>query len=58
MKLGIAPIWKNGSKVELHHLIQKEPGSMVEVPKHYNKNTSKYYMDWLKTGGVLGVILL
>jgi len=31
-KNGQPPYWKDGTKVELHHLIQREPGSMVEIP--------------------------
>ena len=41
MKKGRAPIWKDGMVIELHHLIQREPGSMVEIPAsmhdEYNK---------------------
>ncbi|MFB1052221.1 HNH/ENDO VII family nuclease [Paraliobacillus sp. JSM ZJ581] len=41
MKKGRAPIWKGGTVIELHHLIQREPGSMVEIPAsmhdEYNK---------------------
>ena len=33
MKSGRPPIWKDGTKIELHHLIQREPGSMVELPE-------------------------
>ncbi|NRG44948.1 hypothetical protein HRF87_09250 [Bacillus sp. CRN 9] len=32
MKKGRAPFWKDGTVIELHHLIQREPGSMVEIP--------------------------
>nr|WP_312756108.1 HNH/ENDO VII family nuclease [Rummeliibacillus suwonensis] len=32
MKKGKAPYAKDGTKINLHHLIQDEPGSMVEIP--------------------------
>jgi hypothetical protein len=41
MKKGRTPFWKDGTAIELHHLIQREPGSMVEIPAsmhdEYNK---------------------
>lgn len=32
MKKGRAPIWEDGSKIELHHILQIEPGPMAELP--------------------------
>ncbi|MBC6308207.1 hypothetical protein HCJ66_01440 [Listeria sp. FSL L7-1582] len=32
MKKGRSPIWEDGSKIELHHLLQMEPGPMAELP--------------------------
>lgn len=29
---GGAPYWNDGTKIELHHLLQEEPGPMVEIP--------------------------
>lgn len=40
MQKGDAPIGADGSPIELHHLIQKEPGTIVEIPYHLHK---KYY---------------
>ena len=32
MKKGRSPIWEDGSKIELHHMLQLEPGPMAELP--------------------------
>jgi len=32
MEKGRAPIWEDGSKIELHHMLQMEPGPMAELP--------------------------
>jgi RHS repeat-associated protein len=37
---GGAPYWSDGTKIELHHLLQKEPGPMVEIPASMH---DKYY---------------
>ncbi|MES9737466.1 T7SS effector LXG polymorphic toxin, partial [Peribacillus frigoritolerans] len=41
MKKGRAPFWKDGTVMELHHLIQREPGSMVELPHSLHKEYHK-----------------
>ncbi|MGX9950107.1 T7SS effector LXG polymorphic toxin [Bacillus subtilis] len=50
MKLGNAPFAKDGTQINLHHLIQEEPGSMVEVPESLHK---KYHniLHGLKENG-------
>ncbi|AKL84550.1 putative toxin component of ESAT-related protein [Bacillus atrophaeus UCMB-5137] len=35
--------------INLHHLIQEEPGSMVEIPASIHKNNSKV-PPWIKKG--------
>ena len=37
---GNAPFANDGTKIELHHLLQKEPGTMVEIPASLH---DKYY---------------
>ena len=39
-KKGLAPFANDGTKIELHHLLQQEPGAMVEIPGSLHK---KYY---------------
>lgn len=39
-KAGMAPYANDGTKIELHHLLQEEPGSMVEIPASLH---DKYY---------------
>ncbi|GGB61085.1 hypothetical protein GCM10011409_42950 [Lentibacillus populi] len=51
MKLGRPPIWKDGSKIDLHHLIQKEPGSMVELPKTLHQEYTKVLHGLVENGG-------
>ncbi|WP_240310297.1 HNH/ENDO VII family nuclease [Listeria goaensis] len=40
MKKGRAPIWEDGSRIELHHTLQMEPGPMAELPASLH---DKYY---------------
>ncbi|MCP3742661.1 HNH/ENDO VII family nuclease [Rossellomorea sp. BNER] len=51
MKLGRQPIWQDGSKIELHHLIQREPGSMVELPKNMHQEYSRVLHGLVENGG-------
>ena len=37
---GSAPYANDGTKIELHHLLQQEPGPMVEIPASLH---DKYY---------------
>ncbi|KXZ17924.1 hypothetical protein AXI59_00755 [Bacillus nakamurai] len=50
MKLGNAPFAKDGTQINLHHLIQEEPGTMVEIPESLHK---KYHtiLHGLKENG-------
>ncbi|NUJ16910.1 hypothetical protein FKN04_09925 [Bacillus glycinifermentans] len=40
MKKGRTPYANDGTQINLHHLIQEEPGAMVEIPDSWHK---KYY---------------
>jgi len=51
MKKGRAPIWKDGTVIELHHLIQREPGSMVELPHSMHKAYDKILHGLVENGG-------
>ncbi|WP_165887033.1 T7SS effector LXG polymorphic toxin [Scopulibacillus darangshiensis] len=51
MKKGRSPVWKDGTAVELHHLIQKEPGSMVEIPASMHDEYTKILHGLVKNGG-------
>ena len=51
MKKGRAPIWKDGTTIELHHLIQREPGSMVELPGSMHKEYNKILHGLVENGG-------
>lgn len=51
MKKGRAPIWKDGTVIELHHLIQREPGSMVEIPASMHDEYSKILHGLVENGG-------
>ncbi|WP_252606734.1 T7SS effector LXG polymorphic toxin [Bacillus paralicheniformis] len=50
MKKGKPPYAKDGTLVNLHHLIQEEPGPIAEIPESWHK---KYYkvLHGLKKGG-------
>ncbi|MCY8573787.1 T7SS effector LXG polymorphic toxin [Bacillus haynesii] len=50
MKKGNAPYAKDGTLVNLHHLIQEEPGPMVEIPSSVHQNNFKV-LHGLKKGG-------
>uniref|UniRef100_UPI00262E6E0F HNH/ENDO VII family nuclease n=1 Tax=uncultured Rummeliibacillus sp. TaxID=762292 RepID=UPI00262E6E0F len=50
MKKGRAPYAKDGTKINLHHLIQDEPGSMVEIPGSLHQQYSKI-LHGLKENG-------
>ncbi|WP_240458778.1 HNH/ENDO VII family nuclease [Virgibacillus sp. Bac330] len=51
MKKGRPPIWKDGTKIELHHLIQREPGSMVELPNSMHKEYDRILHGLVENGG-------
>jgi hypothetical protein len=51
MKSGRPPIWKDGTKIELHHLIQREPGSMVELPSSMHKEYDRILHGLVENGG-------
>ncbi|WP_254844012.1 HNH/ENDO VII family nuclease [Virgibacillus dokdonensis] len=51
MKKGSPPIWKDGTKIELHHLIQREPGSMVELPNSMHKEYDRILHGLVENGG-------
>ncbi|MFJ7747638.1 HNH/ENDO VII family nuclease [Peribacillus sp. NPDC097295] len=51
MKKGRAPIWKDGTIIELHHLIQREPGSMVEIPASMHDEYNKILHGLVENGG-------
>ena len=51
MKKGRAPFWKDGTVIELHHLIQREPGSMVELPHSLHKEYDKILHGLVENGG-------
>ncbi|WP_146551790.1 HNH/ENDO VII family nuclease [Rummeliibacillus sp. SL167] len=50
MKDGNAPFAKDGSQINLHHLLQEEPGSMVEIPGSLHQEYSKI-LHGLKENG-------
>ncbi|PTY89226.1 T7SS effector LXG polymorphic toxin [Heyndrickxia sporothermodurans] len=51
MKSGRPPIWKDGTKIELHHIIQREPGSMVELPGSMHKEYYRILHGLVENGG-------
>uniref|UniRef100_UPI00047380A7 HNH/ENDO VII family nuclease n=1 Tax=Priestia flexa TaxID=86664 RepID=UPI00047380A7 len=51
MKKGRTPIWQDGTAIELHHLIQREPGSMVELPGSMHKEYYKILHGLVENGG-------
>ncbi|MRX54941.1 hypothetical protein HMPREF3291_24475 [Bacillus sp. HMSC76G11] len=51
MKKGRAPIWQDGTVIELHHLIQREPGSMVEIPASMHDEYHKILHGLVENGG-------
>ncbi len=40
MKNGNAPFAKDGTQINLHHLIQEEPGNMLEIPESWHNKYS------------------
>ncbi|MER2456489.1 T7SS effector LXG polymorphic toxin [Bacillus subtilis] len=40
MKNGNAPFAKDGTQINLHHLIQEEPGTMLEIPESWHNKYS------------------
>ncbi|MFY0804382.1 T7SS effector LXG polymorphic toxin [Peribacillus frigoritolerans] len=50
MKKGNAPFANDGSKINLHHLIQEEPGTMLEIPESLHRQYSKV-IHGLKNNG-------
>ncbi len=50
MKKGDAPYAKDRTKINLHHLIQEEPGTMVELPKSLHQKYHKV-LHGLKENG-------
>ena len=57
MKKGRAPIWKDGTVIELHDLIQREPGAMVEFLRVCMMNIIKFCMVWWSMVGALEMTL-
>jgi hypothetical protein len=51
MKLGRPPVWKDGSVFNLHHLIQKEPGPMVELPQSLHQEYTRVLHGLIENGG-------
>ncbi|MFJ6413360.1 T7SS effector LXG polymorphic toxin [Terribacillus saccharophilus] len=51
MKKGRSPIWEDGTVIELHHLIQREPGSMVEIPASMHDEYNKILHGLVENGG-------
>jgi len=51
MKKGRAPYWKDGTVIELHHLIQREPGSIVELPSSMHNEYHKILHGLVENGG-------
>ncbi|MGV7963981.1 HNH/ENDO VII family nuclease, partial [Photorhabdus tasmaniensis] len=53
MKKGIAPIGKDGLEINLHHVIQNEPGPMAEIlsstHSKYDRMLHMYSNQWDKT---------
>ena len=51
MRAGQAPIGNDGRPIQLHHVIQKEPGTLVEI----REVTHQEYMHTLHGLGIHGV---
>ncbi|UZS75321.1 HNH/ENDO VII family nuclease [Pseudomonas syringae] len=53
MRKGEAPIGKDGSEVNLHHLTQDEPGSMAEILSSFHSKNDRvlhmYSNQWDKS---------
>lgn len=50
MKSGKAPIGKDGKPINLHHLIQKEPGTMLEILHTTHKEYHKVLHQLVEKG--------
>jgi len=50
-KQGRPPKALDGSTIELHHLTQQEPGSMVEIPSSLHDEYSKILHGLVESGG-------
>ena len=51
MKNGKAPYARDGSQIELHHLLQVEPGTMVEIPGSLHDKYTKQLHGLVENGG-------
>lgn len=51
MRKGKPPYWKDGTKIELHHTIQLEPGPMVEIPASLHDEYTKILHGLVENGG-------
>ncbi|QJW49111.1 hypothetical protein HA075_14505 [bacterium BFN5] len=51
VKKGKPPYWEDGTKVELHHLTQIEPGPMVELPASLHDKYSRILHGLAENGG-------
>ncbi|MEB6550788.1 HNH/ENDO VII family nuclease [Heyndrickxia sporothermodurans] len=50
MKKGRALFWKDGTVIELHHLIQREAGSRVEIPASMHDEYNKILHGLVENG--------
>ncbi|MDI3412499.1 HNH/ENDO VII family nuclease [Bacillus sonorensis] len=57
MKSGKAPIGEDGKPINLHHLIQKEPGTMLEILHTTHKKYHKVLHQLVEKGIALEIIL-
>lgn len=46
----LSPFTKDNHKIELHHLTQKEPGAMVEIPENKHEKFTKELHGLVKSG--------
>lgn len=51
IKKGYAPYARDGSRIELHHLLQVEPGNMVEIPGSLHDKYTKQLHGMVEYGG-------
>ncbi|WP_154992388.1 T7SS effector LXG polymorphic toxin [Priestia megaterium] len=51
MRKGRPPYWKDGTKIELHHSIQLEPGPMIELPASLHDEYSRILHGLVENGG-------
>jgi len=50
MKAGYAPIGPDGNQINLHHLIGKEPGGMIELTKTFHSSNHKALHGLIEKG--------